>query len=71
MCIKIKNTYFNCALCFILALNSAVSRLHAAENSRGGSTTARTEPTFSALTSFQGRILDLHKKRKRISFSKD
>lgn len=25
MCIKIKNTYFNCDLCFILALNAAVS----------------------------------------------
>lgn len=39
MCIKIKNTYFNCALCFILALNSAVSRLCVAENSSGGSPT--------------------------------
>lgn len=71
MCIKIKNTYFNCALCFIPALNSAVSRLHAAENSGGGSTTARTEPTFSALTSLQRRILGLLEKSKRTCFSKD
>lgn len=41
MCIKIKNTYFNCALCFILELKSAVSRLGAAENSSGGSSVVR------------------------------
>jgi len=36
MCIKIKNTYFSSALCFILALNLAVSRLCYAENSSHG-----------------------------------
>lgn len=33
MCIKLKNTYFSSALCFIPVLNSAASRLRSAEKS--------------------------------------